>query len=391
MRGMFSNPNRPDKRKDKDIVELHSSKGGADKNAVCKTNKIYLVGDLPVSIRGLYEYKDADGKPVIADQAILDSQILRPLKALERHIGTRYVPNIRNITIDLGDSKGATAEKSGESDSEQGVQRAEFALREPLWDLEDIYLTEEARRQVESTLKIITHQDKLLNEWGLKKILKRGKGAVLNFHGPSGTGKTITAEAIAKQLGKQLLVVSYPELESKYVGETPKNIQKVFRLAMENDAVLVFDEADSFLGHRLTNITQAADYGVNVTRSTMLMEIEAYSGILIFTTNLMRNYDPAFARRILTSIYLGKPDRKGREILWTYHIPKVLPLRSGVNIDELAATYEDITGADIRDAVVAAALLALNDEEEAVSRKHFGLAMKSIYNRHNTGQSKGGM
>ncbi|HCX70263.1 MAG TPA: ATP-binding protein, partial [Firmicutes bacterium] len=119
-------------------------------------------------------------------------------------------------------------------------------------------------------------------------------------------------------------------LESKYVGETPKNIQKVFADAKQHDAVLVFDEADSFLGKRLTSVTQAADYGVNVTRSTMFMEIENYSGIVIFTTNLIRNYDAAFMRRILASVEFALPDQNGRQVIWGLLLPKDMPLSDAV-------------------------------------------------------------
>lgn len=129
----------------------------------------------------------------------------------------------------------------------------------------------------------------LLEEWDLKSIPRSGTRAVLNFYGPPGTGKSITAEGVAAHPAKPVMAVNYANLESKYVDGTPKNIRRTFAQAREKEAVLVFDEADLFLGRRLTNVTQAAGYGVNVTRSTMFMKIESFSGILIFTTNLIQN------------------------------------------------------------------------------------------------------
>ena len=147
-----------------------------------------------------------------------------------------------------------------------------------------------------NTIEIKKHRDKIFNEWGLEETIKSDRAIILNFYGPAGTGKSLTAEAIAGTLGKKLYSVNYSELESKYVGETPKNIKQVFKRAKDEDAVLVMDEADSFLSKRLSNITQSADYGVNITRSVMLLELEKFDGIVIFTTNLLENYDEAFKR-----------------------------------------------------------------------------------------------
>lgn len=126
----------------------------------------------------------------------------------------------------------------------------------------------------------------------------------------------MTAEAVAKVLNKKVYHINYSELESKYVGETPKNIRRAFECATRDDAVLIFDEADSFLGKRLSSVTQSADYGVNSTRSVLLMELEKFSGVVVFTTNLISNYDEAFKRRILLSVYFDMPDEKARLQIW---------------------------------------------------------------------------
>ena len=192
----------------------------------------------------------------------------------------------------------------------------------------------------------------------------------------------MTAEAIAKYLNKKVFSVNYSQLESKYVGETPKNIKKVFSKAKEEDAIIIFDEADSFLGKRLTNITQSADYGVNITRSVMLMELENFDGVVIFTTNLLDNYDDAFKRRILANVEFDLPDEIGRLKIWDTHIPKEFPLNKDITLSLLASRYEKISGADIKDIVLFAGVNAIQNNREFILKEDFDLAYKYIIDRY---------
>ena len=230
------------------------------------------------------------------------------------------------------------------------------------------------------------YQEKLFQDWGLKDTIKSNRAIILNFYGSPGTGKSMTGEAIAKYLNKKVCSVDYSQLESKYVGETPKNIKKVFEIAKSNDAVIIFDEADSFLGKRLTNITQSADYGVNITRSVMLLELEKFDGVVIFTTNLITNYDDAFKRRILSSIEFKLPDENGRKLIWKSHIPSKLPMKDDINLDLLAKYYENVSGADIKDIVLFASVNALQRGSEEVSKLDFDFAYDSIMSRYSTGE-----
>ncbi len=208
------------------------------------------------------------------------------------------------------------------------------------------------------------------------------RAVILNFYGKAGTGKSMTAEAVARALGKKVYRINYSELESKYVGETPKNIRKAFECAARDDAVLIFDEADSFLGKRLTSVTQSADYGVNITRSVLLMELEKFSGVVVFTTNLISNYDEAFKRRILLSVYFEMPDREAREAIWKLHLGAKMPLHNEVTAGSLAARYEGISGADIKDMVFYAALYALEQGKETLDFPVFDYAHAAIRERY---------
>ena len=209
---------------------------------------------------------------------------------------------------------------------------------------------------------------------------------VLNFYGKPGTGKTITADAIAKASGKNIINVNYSELESKYVGDTPKNISKIFNCAKENNAVIIFDEADSFLGKRIENIQQSADYGVNVTRSVMLMELDNFDGIVVFTTNLFSNYDEAFKRRILMNVEFSLPDKNGREYIWKKILPSEFPLDNMITPMSLSERYDNTSGADIKDIAFNCAILTLKNSSRYATIDNFDEAYKIVKSRYESSQ-----
>ena len=187
----------------------------------------------------------------------------------------------------------------------------------------------------------------------------RGRTAI-NLYGTPGTGKTFAAEAIAHRLKKKILKVNYAELESKFVGDTAKNIVEIFRQARAQDAVLFFDESDSILGKRLTQVRHSTDHAVNVSRSVMLLQLDEFEGVTIFATNLARNYDSAFVRRIIAHIFMPLPGDEERRRLWTSHIPAQLPVELTED-DWLLLTQksEGLSGGDILNAVIYAASRAL--------------------------------
>jgi SpoVK/Ycf46/Vps4 family AAA+-type ATPase len=165
----------------------------------------------------------------------------------------------------------------------------------------------------------IQSKEKLLYEWEFNRFLKTGSALSVNFFGVPGTGKSITAEAIAHKLGMSIIRVNYGEVESSLVGGTSDNLVLIFKKAEETNSLLFFDEADSVLSRRISNLSQAADHGVNSAKSTLLTLLDKFNGVIIFATNLFDNYDEAFVRRILFNVEFLAPDLEMRQQLWKFH------------------------------------------------------------------------
>lgn len=254
-----------------------------------------------------------------------------------------------------GSEKPKPNSPAANSQSDIDSRTSLFTPREPKRKLSDLVLSQVTRQQIEIALARIEYHDLLYNRWNLASVHPVGRRVALNMYGPPGTGKTFCAEAIAEHLGLPIITVDYAQIESKFVGDTPKNITAAFQAAREYHAVLFFDEADSMLSHRATDIQQAADYGVNVTRSTLFMQLDAFEGVVLFATNLASNYDPAFVRRILAHVAFTLPDAPARESLWRLHLPHELPLGADVDIIQLAAWSDGLSGGDILNAVILAA------------------------------------
>ncbi len=242
----------------------------------------------------------------------------------------------------------------------------------PKWDFSNIVLDKEIIQRIEEVLLLIEHNNKIYEEWGLSDIDKsNGKSFSINFYGFSGTGKSITAEAIAKRLNKKIIKINYADIESKYVGDTPKNITKVFEKAKETNAILFFDEADSILGKRLSDIRNSTDTSVNLTRSVMLTQLDDFEGIVIFATNFYKNYDKAFIRRIFAHIEFLKPSLEGREKIWKLYLPTKLPLTEQVDIKKLSEESDGLTASDIKNIVLKSAIRTLSLNQDKVSLETF--------------------
>jgi SpoVK/Ycf46/Vps4 family AAA+-type ATPase len=253
---------------------------------------------------------------------------------------------------------------------------------EPRRTFRDVILPPATRRTLDEALLQVQTRELIFGDWGLGERHPTGTALAFNFAGPSGTGKTICAEAIAQTLGKRLLLVRYAELESMWFGETPKNVSAVFRLAEEEDAVLFFDEADAIAAKRSTDVSQGSQRESNTVVNVLLQELERFDGVVIFATNLAVNFDPAFERRIRTHVLFELPGVDERELIWFVQIhPVKTPLAGDVDFRTLAEQYE-VSGGDIRNAVLKAALSAAAEPglpaAKQIHQRHFVRGMEDV-------------
>jgi ATP-dependent 26S proteasome regulatory subunit len=261
----------------------------------------------------------------------------------------------------------------GDSDDAEAVPA--INVQDPQFSFDQLVLEDSVVEELQYAIKFESVRDKVYNEWGLKKIDPAPKLA-LNFHGESGTGKTMAAQAFAHVMGKKIILASYAEIESKYHGDGPKNVKKLFQFALDNDAVLFIDEADSLLSRRLTNVTQGSEQAINSMRSQLLIEIEKFSGIVVFATNLAVNYDSAFVTRI-KSIYFKKPDSGMRQKLWQKMLLPTLPLEEGIDMAQLAE-IDEVCGRDIKNAVIKAATVSAINGEAVITQAILEKSLQDI-------------
>lgn len=251
-----------------------------------------------------------------------------------------------------------------------------YALQPPKYEFKDIILNEVQYQRVKLAIAYDEYKSLLMDKWKMKVLYPESNGLFINLYGESGTGKTMTAHAIAAELNRQIVMVNYAEIESKYVGETSKNLVNIFTFAQENNAVLIFDEADALLSKRVTNMTSSTDVSVNQTKSVLLNIMNDYEGVVVFTTNFISNYDFAFMRRIPFQIEFPLPDKKQRIQIWEHYLSTNMPYR--LNIDEISQKYEDVSGSDIANSVLNAALYAVTEKSSIVTENYFYRALDEL-------------
>lgn len=219
--------------------------------------------------------------------------------------------------------------------------------------LANLVLPDEPMTKVTQLLDAARCRMQILNDWGFGRRLATGRGLTALFSGKPGTGKTLCAEVLAQELGMELAIVNVPDVVSKWVGETDRNVREVFSQARAQNALLLFDEADSLFGSRV-KVEKAQDHYANMQVNNLLQEIERFDGIVLLTTNLDQNMDPAFARRILYRIEFPEPAAAQRARIWEALIPRVAPRDEVLDFAELAEAVE-LTGGQIKNAVMRAA------------------------------------
>ena len=248
--------------------------------------------------------------------------------------------------------------------------RAEVAAR---W--EDLVLPEEQLAVLKQIAANARGSYRVLHEWGFASRYARGLGLGVMFSGASGTGKTMAAGILARELGRDLYQIDLATVASKYIGETEKNLRKIFSAAENSGAVLLFDEADALFGKR-SQVKDSHDRYANLEISYLLQRMEAYRGIAILTTNMQNSLDPAFQRRLRFVVQFPFPDAGNRERIWRGVFPAGAPVDEGLDFAKLAQL--NVTGGVIRNVALLAAFVAA-EEGCAIGMKHVRAAAQTEY------------
>lgn len=239
------------------------------------------------------------------------------------------------------------------------------SLLETNFEWSDLVFSKHTKEHLEELEIWLKYNDKLLNEWEMSKSLKEGYKAL--FYGPPGTGKSLTASLLGKKIGKKVYRIDLSSVISKYIGETEKNLEKIFLKAEEQDWILFFDEADSLFGKR-TQVKSSNDRYANQGTSYLLQRIDESKNMIILASNLKDNFDEAYLRRFQSIVYFPLPEKEERLLLWKKGFSKKASLKN-VNLEEIAHEYE-VSGAMIMNVVRYASLMAIQSNTQEISESH---------------------
>ncbi len=241
----------------------------------------------------------------------------------------------------------------------------------------ELVLGKDTLDQVRSLAARVRHQHTVLETWGLGAKLHRGSGVAALFSGPPGTGKTMVAGLIAAELELELYQVDLSKVVSKWVGETEKQLARIFDAADAGHALLLFDEADSLFAKR-TEVKSSVDRYANLEVNYLLQRVESFGGVTILTTNLDQSIDPALMRRLAAHVKFWPPEHEERVALWRGMLGPKVPQAPDIDVEALSQRFSEMTGANIRNAAIAAAFLAAS-EGVSVSQSHLERAARGEY------------
>jgi AAA+ superfamily predicted ATPase len=286
----------------------------------------------------------------VADRFRLSSRQIRDAALIAAHeAGLRRPPRGSSVRLTRHDLFSAAR-------SQTGHQLTAFARGiRPVHRWEDLVVPEDAQVQLRELAARVEHRTLVMDEWGFQARLPGGRGVTALFAGPPGTGKTMAASVIAAELGLDLFAIDLSTVVSKYIGETEKNLSRVFGAAADTDAILLFDEADALFGKR-SEVRDAHDRYANVEIAYLLQRMEEYDGLAILATNVRHHIDEAFIRRLDLIVDFPFPDTAERLRIWRSCLPEALPLDDDVDFAALAS--HRLAGGNIRNAVLGAAYLA---------------------------------
>jgi SpoVK/Ycf46/Vps4 family AAA+-type ATPase len=241
-------------------------------------------------------------------------------------------------------------------------------------DWDNLILPEKELNTLREIAIHVRQRSKVYESWGFISKIKSGLGISALFSGQSGTGKTMSAEVLGNTLNLDVYRIDLSSIVSKYIGETEKNLHRVFDVAEVGGAILLFDEADALFGKR-SDVKDSHDRYANMQVSYLLQKIESYRGLAILTTNLKTSIDPAFLRRLRFVVQFPFPDIAQREEIWKRMFPQKTPTEK---LDFKKLSNLNVAGGNIRNIAINAAFLAA-EANEPVMMKHILQAAKSEY------------
>ena len=253
----------------------------------------------------------------------------------------------------------------------RGLEEHATLLQAP-YAWEDLVLPGDELAVLRSIAAHVRHRDLVLETWGFRRRIAPGPGLKILFAGESGTGKTMASQVIANSLGFDLYRVDLSRTVSKFIGETEKNLARLFDTAEDAGAVILFDEADALFGKR-SAVSDAHDRYANLEVAYLLQRIEDFAGVVILATNLRHNLDQAFLRRLDFALDFPVPDREHRRRLWERHFPDEAPVAGDVDLEALAD--QTLSGGSIRNCVLRAAFAAA-DDGRVISAAHLEHAVR---------------
>lgn len=230
----------------------------------------------------------------------------------------------------------------------------------------DLVLPRSQLNQLKLMCSTVRQRSTVYGDWGFNKKLAHGVGVIALFSGPSGTGKTMSASILARELGLELYKIDLSSVVSKYIGETEKNLERIFSEAQDTDAILFFDEADALFGKR-SEVKDAHDRYANLEVAYLLQRTEEYSGLVILASNLKKNLDEAFVRRLHFTVDFPMPEELERLEIWRRTFPSQAPVASDLDLSFLARKFK-LAGGNIRNIVLGAAFIAADDHQPIAMR-----------------------
>ncbi|NEN98850.1 MAG: ATP-binding protein [Moorea sp. SIO3I7] len=287
---------------------------------------------------------------------------------------TPHTPNLPHCL-----EKPTLSELFAAARAQSGHQLGSLARQiQPKYSWDDIVLPVNQKAQLREICNQAKYRQLVWEEWDFQSKLSLGRGLNVMFSGPPGTGKTMAAEIIAHELELDLYKIDLSQVVSKYIGETEKNLNRIFTAAANANAILLFDEADSLFGKR-SEISSAHDRYANIEVGYLLQKMEEYEGVAILTTNLRTNMDDAFVRRLRFIIEFPFPNLKDRRRIWEQIWPSPVPRSEELDLDFIARNCE-IAGGNIRNIALAAAFIAA-DDGGIVKMNHLLRAVRREYQK----------